>query len=83
MKQSLFRCYQRLTKDVSRGNLTPEQREKLYETAVNLQFDARRNPEVSFEEFDTMLSTANLCRLCGIERKAGKVGRPKKEGAKS
>ena len=82
MKQSLFRCYQRLTKDVSRGNLTSEQREKLYETAVNLQFDARRNPEVSFEEFDTMLSTANLCALCCIERKAGKVGRPKRGEAK-
>lgn len=83
MKQSLFRCYQRLTKDVSRGNLTAQQREKLYEAAVNLQFDARRNPEISFEEFDAMLSTANLCKLCGIERKSGKVGRPRREGAKS
>lgn len=33
MKQSLFRCYQRLNQDVKRGNLTDKQRQILYRKA--------------------------------------------------
>lgn len=78
LKQSLFRCSQRLNKDVSRGNLTAEEREILYEKAMELHFDARQTPEISFEAFDRSLATDNLCSLCGIQRRANKVGRPKK-----
>ena len=78
MKQALFRCYQRLNKDVSRKKLTSAQRDRLYALAVDLHFDARQDPNISFAEFDDSLATDNLCLLCGIERKSRKVGRPKK-----
>lgn len=83
LKQSLFRCYQRLNKDVSRGNLTSEERDRLYAMAVDMHFDARQDPNISFETFEKSLATEKLCTLCGIERKSGKVGRPKKQEAKA
>ena len=78
MKQALFRCYQRLNKDVSRKKITKEERDRLYALAVDLHFDARQDPNISFEEFDASLATENLCALCGIQRENGQVGRPKK-----
>lgn len=77
-KQALLRCYQRLNKDVSRGNLTSEQRHILYAKAEDLHYEARTNPEITFEVFDASLATENLCQLCNITRTAGKAGRPKK-----
>ncbi len=77
MKQSLWRCYQRLNKDVSRDRLTSQERDVLYAMAQDLHFEARRDPHISFEEFDKMLATKELCRRCGIERKDGKAGKPK------
>lgn len=79
LKRSLFRCSQRLNKDVSRGKITAEERKVLYEKALELHFDARQNPNISFEEFDQSLATKKLCVLCGIRRNTGKIGRPKKE----
>lgn len=78
MKQALFRCYQRLNKDVSRKKITEEERDRLYALAVDLHFDARQDPRISFEGFEKSLATENLCAICGIKRKAGQVGRPKK-----
>ena len=78
MKQALFRCYQRLNKDVSRKKITEEERDRLYALAVDLHFDARQDPRISFEEFEKSLATENLCAICDIKRKAGQVGRPKK-----
>lgn len=78
MKQALFRCYQRLNKDVSRKKITKEERDRLYALAVDLHFDARQDPNISFEEFEESLATENLCAICGIQRKNGQVGRPKK-----
>ncbi len=83
LKQALFRCYQRLNKDVSRGNLTSEERDRMYTMAVDMHFDARQDPQISFETFEKSLATEKLCTLCGIERKSGKVGRPKKQEAKA
>lgn len=77
-KQALLRCYQRLNKDVSRGNLTAKQRDILYAKAEDLHYEARTNPEITFEVFDASLATENLCQLCNITRTAGKAGRPKK-----
>jgi len=81
MKQSLFRCYQRLTQDVKRGNLSDKQRQILYHKAEELHFDARLNPNISNAEFEKSLETKNLCKLCSVERKSGKVGRPRKTKA--
>lgn len=78
MKRALLRCCQRLNKDVSRKRITAEDRDRLYAMAVDLHFNARQDPKIGFEEFDASLATENLCALCGIKRKAGQVGRPKK-----
>ena len=77
-KQALLRCYQRLNKDVSRGNLTSEQRDVLYAKAEDLHHEARLNPEITFEAFDRSLATDHLCHLCNITRTVKKTGRPKK-----
>ena len=77
-KQALLRCYQRLNKDVSRGNLTSEQRDVLYSKAEDLHHEARLNPEITFEAFDRSLATDHLCQLCNITRTVKKAGRPKK-----
>ena len=77
-KQALLRCYQRLNKDVSRGNLTSEQRDVLYAKAEDLHHEARLNPEITFEAFDASLATDHLCQLCNITRTLKKVGRPRK-----
>lgn len=77
--QSLHRCYQRLNKDVSRGVLTSDQRDALYKKANDLYFEARTNSQITFAELDRSLATVNLCQLCSIERKTGKVGRPRKQ----
>ena len=79
LKQSLLHCYQRLNQDVSRGNLTSGERDILYTKAEELYFDARKNPNIRNEDFDKSLATKNLCQLCGIDRKSGRVGRPKKK----
>lgn len=81
MKQALLRCYQRLNKDVSRKKLAKEERDRLYALALDLHFDARQDPNISFEEFDASLATENLCALCGIQRENGQVGRPKKSNS--
>ena len=77
-KQALLRCYQRLNKDVSRGNLASEQRDVLYAKAEDLHHEARMNPEITFEAFDRSLATDHLCHLCNITRSVKKAGRPKK-----
>ena len=77
-KQALLRCYQRLNKDVSRGNLTSEQRDVLYSKAEDLHHEARLNPGITFEAFDASLATDHLCQLCNITRTVKKAGRPRK-----
>ena len=77
-KQALLRCYQRLNKDVSRGNLASEQRDVLYAKAEGLHHEARMNPEITFEAFDCSLATDHLCQLCNITRTVKRAGRPKK-----
>ena len=46
--------------------------------AVDLHFDARQDPKISFEGFEESLATENLCAISGIQRENGQVGRPKK-----
>ena len=76
MKHAPFRYYQRLNKDVFPKRIT-EDRDRLYAIAVELRFDARQDPKISFEAIDASQATKNLCALCAIERKAGQVCRPK------
>lgn len=59
--------------------MTSDQRDALYKKANDLYFEARTNSQITFAELDRSLATVNLCQLCSIERKTGKVGRPRKQ----
>lgn len=77
---SLRRCRQRLDKDLSRRNITAEDRERLYRKAKDLFHQAETGPGVSFDRFEQSLAPDNLYALCGIQRKRKARGRPRKEG---
>lgn len=77
---SLRRCRQRLDKDFSRGNITAEERERLYRKAKDLFHQAQTRPGVSFDRFEQSLASEHLYTLCGIQRKRKARGRPRKEG---
>ncbi len=78
MANALRRCYDRLNQDVRRGRLTSKQRDTLYQKAQELHFRARKDPDTSNDAFEISVATETLCKLCGIQRKGGKPGRPKK-----
>ena len=77
LSQALYRCFQRIDKDRSRGNITAEERTLLREKAQELYHTARTKPGTSYEAFNTSLSTEELYPLCGVQRKSRPRGRPK------
>lgn len=79
LTQAFYRCFQRIDKDKSRGNITTEERELLWEKAQELYHTARTKPRTSYEAFNTSLSTERLYPLCGIQRKSKPRGRPKRK----
>ena len=78
LSQALYRCFQRIDKDKSRGNITAKERELLHEKAQELYHTARTKPGTSYEAFNTSLSKENLYPLCGVQRKSRPRGRPKR-----
>lgn len=78
LSQALYRCFQRIDKDRSRGNITAEERTLLREKAQELYHTARTKPGTSYEAFNTSLSTEELYPLCGVQRKSRPRGRPKR-----
>ena len=80
LSQALYRCFQRIDKDKSRGNIMAEERELLREKAQELYHTARTKPGTSYEAFNASLSKEKLYPLCGVHRKSNPRGRPKKEG---
>ena len=78
LAQALYRCFQRIDKDRSRGNITAEERTLLREKAQELYHTARTKPGTSYEAFNTSLSTEELYPLCGVQRKSRPRGRPKR-----
>ena len=78
LAQALYRCFQRIDKDRSRGNITVEERTLLREKAQELYHTARTKPGTSYEAFNTSLSTEELYPLCGVKRKSRPRGRPKR-----
>ena len=79
LAQALYRCYQRIDKDRSRGVITAEERTKLREKAQELYHQARTKPGTTYEAFDTSLVKERLYPCCGVERKSRPRGRPKRE----
>ena len=80
LAQALYRCYQRIDKDRSRGVITAEERTKLREKAQELYHQARTKPGTTYEVFNTSLAAERLYPRCGVERKSRPRGRPKREG---
>ena len=78
LSQALYRCFQRIDKDRSRGNITAEERTLLREKAKELYHTARTKPGMSYEAFNTSLSAERLYPLCGVQRKSNPRGRPKR-----
>ena len=78
LAQALYRCFQRIDKDKSRGNITAEERELLREKAQELYHTARTKPGTSYDAFDASLSAGKLYPLCGVQRKSKPRGRPKR-----
>lgn len=70
LSQALYRCFQRIDKDKSRGNITAEERDLLHEKAKELYHTAWTKPGTSYEAFNTSLSKENLYPLCGVQRKS-------------
>lgn len=78
LTQALYRCFQRIDKDKSRGNITSEERGILREKAQELYHAARTKPGTSYDAFDASLSAEKLYPLCGVQRKSRPRGRPKR-----
>ena len=78
LAQALYRCFQRIDKDRSRGNITAEERTLLREKAQELYHTARTRPGTSYDAFDASLSAEKLYPLCGVQRKSRPRGRPKR-----
>ena len=78
LSQALYRCFQRIDKDKSRGNITAEERELLRERAQELYHEARTRPGTSYDAFNASLSKEKLYPLCGVQRKSRPRGRPKR-----
>lgn len=78
LAQALYRCFQRIDKDRSRGNITAEERTLLREKAQELYHTVRTRPGTSYDAFDASLSAEKLYPLCGVQRKSKPRGRPKR-----
>lgn len=75
---SLRRCCQRIDRDCSRGNITREEKKRLYKKAKDLFHQAETRPGSSYEDFEESLASKNLYPLCGVVRRSTRKGRPKR-----
>ena len=73
--QSYMRCRKRINTAFARGSIGEKEKALLLSTLEDLYFEAQSSPRYSNEEFEQLLSSENLYRLCGLEYH-GK-GRPK------
>lgn len=80
ISQAYYRCKMRIRQDYTRGRITTkEDKNKLLKKAEEYVFKATISPEISIEELEEQLSTANLCKECNVIRIANPVGKPKKD----
>ena len=78
LAQSLKRCHQRIDKDLSRGHITEQDKERLYRKSNDLYHRARTKPGTSYDDFERSLASDNLYPLCGVQRTANRRGHPPK-----
>lgn len=79
LTQALFRCYQRIDKDKSRGNIMADEQMRLRAKAEELYHEAKTQAGMPYAAFNESLASKNLYPLCGVSRKSKPVGRPKKQ----
>ena len=73
--QSYMRCRKRINTAFARGSIGEEEKDMLLSAAEDMYFEAQSSPKYSNEEFEQLLSSENLYKLCGFEYQGR--GRPK------
>lgn len=73
--QSYMRCRKRINTAFARGSIGEKEKALLLSAAEDMYFEAQSSPKYSNEEFEQLLSSENLYKLCGLQYH-GK-GRPK------
>ncbi len=73
--QSYQRCRKRINTAFARGSIGEKEKALLLSTLEDLYFEAQSSPKYSNEEFEQLLDSEKLYKLCGIEYQGR--GRPR------
>ena len=73
--QSYQRCRKRINTAFTRGSIGEKEKASLLSTLEDLYFEACSSPKYSNEEFEQLLDSERLYKLCGIEYQGR--GRPR------
>ena len=73
-----MQSFERIHKDMQRGNITREDERRAKDHVRDALYDALRDPAVSLEAFEKQISSERVYRTCGIRRINKRRGRPKK-----
>lgn len=73
-----LQSFERITKDMQRGNITREDARKAKDYVRDELYDALRDPHISLEAFKERISSENVYAAKGIERLNKQRGRPRK-----
>lgn len=79
--RAYYRCKMRIRQDCTRGRISKVDKDKLIKKAEDIIFNATTTTDISLDELENRLKSANLCKECNIVRKANPVGKPKKKPA--
>ena len=70
--------FERITKDMRRGNITREEARKAKGYVRDALYDALRDPNTTLEDFEERVSSEHVYSACHIKRAGKPRGRPKK-----
>ena len=73
-----MQSFERINKDMQRGNITREDARKAKDYVRDQLYDALRDPAVSLEAFEEQIGSERVYRSCGIRRINKQRGRPRK-----
>ncbi len=73
-----LQSFERITKDMQRGNITREDARKAKDYVRDELYDALRDPHISLDAFEERISSENVYATKGIERINKQLGRPRK-----
>ena len=72
--------FERITKDMRRGNITREDARRAKDYVRDALYDALRDPNMSLEAFEEQVSSEHVYAARSIRRVSKQRGRPKKKG---